>query len=73
MADQSVLYDLTSGTSIELRGAGSLLWQTLDEPTSLGELGDDLADAFDEPADEVWQGTVSAVRELVGRGFVEVT
>lgn len=60
------------GDPFDLDGVAALVWDTLDEATSIDELADDLAAVFDQPLADVRSDTSKLLEGLVALGVVEV-
>lgn len=66
-----LLSDEESGLVHVLNPVGSIVWKCLDGSSDLRALIDDLADAFDTPADVVRDDVLSMVRSVGSMGLLE--
>lgn len=60
------------GHTVEVRGPGPHVWDRLEEPTSISELTEDLAERFGVDTATVHADLVPVLRRLVEEGFVRV-
>jgi thiol-disulfide isomerase/thioredoxin len=66
----TVLVDEESGAGATLDDIGAIVWSVLDGSGSLREIVDDLADAFEAPAEVVGPDVVTMVRSLGRAGML---
>lgn len=68
---ETVIYHCSRDALHLLDPIGTLLWKSLDGSTSLGEISDDLADVFEQPADQVLRDVTGFVAYLEQAHLVE--
>ena len=70
LGGERVLYDVDTGHLQRLDPVGTIIWPFFDGSASIGELADDVADAFGAGVDEVRAGIVSLVTALLDDGLL---
>jgi hypothetical protein len=71
IGDETVVYRALGAASLVLNATAGLLWQCLDSTSSLGDILDDLADAFGTDRAEVEKDCVPVVSIWLAEGLVE--
>jgi hypothetical protein len=69
--DEVVILDVTSGRYFSLDGAGALVWERLEQDTTLGELVDAVVSAFDVDRETAAADIDELVAELAERGLIQ--
>jgi hypothetical protein len=69
---EAVILSLADGVYYGLDGVGALVWERLREPTSVAALRDAVTAEFDVHAETAERDLLALLRELAGRGLVEV-
>lgn len=68
---ESVLYDPERWAVLRLDRVGTLVWSVLDGEGFVGDLAEDLADAFSVPQDEALSGLLALLDRLTQTGFLD--
>ena len=68
--DEAALVDRATGTSHHLNATTTVIWRCLDGTVTLGELIDDLSEAYATDRGMVADGVLSVVHHLVAQGLV---
>ena len=68
---EAVLYDEEQDMLHLLNPTATVVWSCLDGETTLAELADDLADAFEMPVDVIVAELVDLVRQFGQQGLLE--
>jgi hypothetical protein len=69
--DGAVIIDVTSRRVQRLNATASLVWKILGDDLTVGELADELADAFSVPREIVLADITPMLRSLHGAGFLD--
>jgi len=67
-----VLLELGRGRYFTLNHSGAWIWQRLGAGTTLGELRDAFAAAFDIPLERAWDDLLVLIADLEAEGLVEI-
>lgn len=68
---ESILYDETTNELLVLNGSAGLIWRNLDGTCSIGELIDDIAEAFRIDPGAVGDDVLDTVRQLGRHGLLD--
>jgi len=71
LGDETVLLDIASGTYFGLDGAGSRIWQLLEEGCSMAEICSALRAEFDVDADVAARDVAALLDELAERRLIQ--
>ena len=69
-AGEVLLASPSGGDVDHLQGTASVVWDLLDEPRSLDDLVDGLADAYRTPRSRVSHDVEALIGDLIARGWV---
>jgi hypothetical protein len=71
--EETVILDLESDAYVRLNPTGRLLWERLAAPQTLGTLAQALVGEFEIDEPRALADATGFVRDLLGRGLVELT
>lgn len=70
---EMVLLNLDNGDYVALNDAGMEIWKLLEGKRSVGELAQDLEEAYSIPAATALKDTLAFLSNLQSKGFIEVS
>lgn len=71
MDDEVVLYNGNAGTYQGLTGTGPVIWQSIQEPTSVRSLQRSIADRYDVDTDRSDREILEFLQHLADEGLIE--
>jgi hypothetical protein len=72
LGDDIVILDLKAGLYFSLDNVGAMIWQLIQQPTTVQDIRTAVLDTFDVAQEECEQDILSLLQELAGRSLIEI-